>query len=71
MLIPPALPPFHETVKAEVEHRRSQARPGSIVYDLQWAFWAMTFPVRAFVSWRRKRRQKRNAWAQVRRPDRP
>jgi hypothetical protein len=66
---PHTTPPFYDTSKAEAEHIRKQAGPGSIMYDIQWVLWAVSFPVRALVSWRRKQREKGNPWAPSNRPD--
>jgi hypothetical protein len=69
MFIPPIMPLSPEAAKAEAEHRRKQAGPGGLMYDIQWAWQMLTFPLRAYLSWRRKRRQKRYAWAHVSGPD--
>lgn len=69
MFIPPIVPLSPEAAKAEAEQRRKQAGPGNIMCDIQWAWHMLTFPLRAYASRRRKRRQRRNAWAHAPRPD--
>lgn len=63
------LPPPIDTLNAEAEHHRKQAGPGNIMYDIQWLLWAVSFPVGAVTSWRRKQREKGNPWAPSNRPD--
>lgn len=60
------IPPSHEAAKADTEHRRKQAGPSNLMYDIQWVWHVLTFPVRALVSWRKSRKGQTNPWA----PDR-